>query len=107
MEPGNGTFQGNERINMKKNICQRALFVLSMATALIAIAAQAADEDLHAESKAAVANFVSTDSSIQTFIDKSAGYAVFPNVGKGGLVVGGARGKGLLFENKVATGQAT
>jgi lipid-binding SYLF domain-containing protein len=32
---------------------------------------------------------------------------VFPGVGKGGLVVGGAHGTGVLFENAMAMGKAT
>jgi lipid-binding SYLF domain-containing protein len=31
------------------------------------------------------------------FFDKSYGYAVFPNIGKGGLVVGGAHGDGRVY----------
>jgi len=89
---------------MKKNICQRVLFVFSLATALTAIAVQADDRT---DSDQAVSSFVSTDPSIQKFIDESAGYVVFPSVGKGGFVVGGARGKGLLYEKKIVTGDAT
>lgn len=32
------------------------------------------------------------------FFDKSYGYAVFPTVGKGGLIVGGAHGSGHVYE---------
>ena len=89
---------------MKKNICQRVLLAFTVAATLTAIAVQADDR---ADSQQAVASFVSTDSSIQKLIDESAGYAVFPDVGKGGFIVGGARGKGLLYEKKVVTGDAT
>ena len=43
-----------------------------------------------------VARFLEKDPGMQTFFDKAAGYAVFPSVGKGGLGIGGAHGKGLL-----------
>jgi lipid-binding SYLF domain-containing protein len=33
-----------------------------------------------------------------TFFAKSYGYAVFPTIGKGGMVVGGAYGKGRVYE---------
>ena len=66
-----------------------------------------ADEDLGTGSREAVANFLRTDSTLQRFLDDSAGYAVFPNVGKGGLIVGGARGKGLVYEKTKVVGQAT
>ena len=37
------------------------------------------------------------DPGIETFFENAAGYAVFPSVGKGGLVIGGAYGKGLVI----------
>ena len=37
-------------------------------------------------------------SSLQPYFKKARGYAVFPNVGKGGFGIGGARGKGEVFE---------
>src|SRR3984893_3162988 len=33
-----------------------------------------------------------------TFFDSCYGYAVFPTVGKGGLIVGGAHGTGHVYE---------
>ena len=37
-------------------------------------------------------------SSLQPYFKKARGYAVFPNIGKGGFGIGGARGKGEVFE---------
>ena len=37
-------------------------------------------------------------SSLKPYFKKARGYAVFPNIGKGGFGVGGARGKGEVFE---------
>ncbi len=39
-----------------------------------------------------------TDPGIQGFVDSSAGYAVFPAVGKGAVVFGGAFGRGELIQ---------
>ncbi len=36
---------------------------------------------------------------MEKFFDDSYGYAILPTIGKGGLIVGGAHGKGILFEN--------
>ena len=41
------------------------------------------------------------------FFDQSYGYAVFPSIGKAGIGVGGARGKGKVFVNGVAVGKTT
>ncbi len=40
----------------------------------------------------------------QSFFKNSYGYAVFPTVGKGGLVVGGAYGKGQVYRKGKVTG---
>jgi len=42
-----------------------------------------------------------------TFFDKAYGYAVFPTVGKGGLGVGGARGKGQVYVGGQHVGNVT
>lgn len=48
--------------------------------------------------KEAIANFKNTDPSMQVFFDKAHGYAIFPTVGKGGIGIGGAYGKGEVYE---------
>lgn len=44
------------------------------------------------------------DPGIQKFFDDSAGYAVFPGVGKGGIIIGGAFGRGLVLVNEQVDG---
>lgn len=41
------------------------------------------------------------------FFDSSYGYAVFPNIGKGGAGIGGARGKGRVYEQGTYIGDTT
>ena len=41
------------------------------------------------------------------FFDNSYGYAVFPTIGKGGVVVGGARGKGQVYKGGEHVGNTT
>jgi hypothetical protein len=48
-----------------------------------------------------------TDPGIQGFIDNSAGYAVFPSVGKGAVAVGGAFGRGELIQGGKMVGYCT
>ena len=38
------------------------------------------------------------DPALGALVKKGHGYALFPNVGKGGLVVGGAYGRGVVYE---------
>jgi len=47
---------------------------------------------------AAIADFKSSDATLAKWFDTAYGYAVFPDVKKGGLVVGGAGGSGQVFE---------
>ena len=46
-------------------------------------------------------------SSLKTYFKKARGYAVFPNVGKGGIGIGGARGKGEVFEKGKVIGSTS
>jgi lipid-binding SYLF domain-containing protein len=41
------------------------------------------------------------------FFDRSYGYAVFPTIGKGGLIVGGAHGKGRVYERNKYVGDTS
>ena len=51
-----------------------------------------------------VSRMVAEDPSLQTTLDNAAGYAVFPTVGKGALIIGGASGRGVLFDHGKAVG---
>lgn len=53
---------------------------------------------LESESAAAMTSFKNADSSLQSLLDRSVGYAVFPDIGKGGLIVGGSYGRGVVWE---------
>lgn len=55
----------------------------------------------------AMAEFRKADPGIQTFFDKARGYVVFPTVGKGGLGIGGAYGKGVVFEKGKVIGTSS
>ena len=45
-----------------------------------------------------------TNPNVGKMFDSAYGYAVFPKITKGGLVVGGAGGKGLVFKNNKVIG---
>jgi lipid-binding SYLF domain-containing protein len=58
------------------------------------------------DSKEAKATFKAADPSMETLFKNSAGYVIFPNVGKGGAGVGGAAGKGTVYQKGVPVGTA-
>ena len=43
---------------------------------------------------------------VKPFFEDAYGYVVFPTIGKGGFVIGGAYGKGLVYRQGVATGSS-
>jgi lipid-binding SYLF domain-containing protein len=58
-----------------------------------------AETSLEAEVQSTIRVAKTTDPGLQSFFDRSAGYAVFPSVGAGAAVVGGAFGRGQLFQS--------
>ena len=62
---------------------------------------------LDQEVAATITAFKNQDPSIETFVDKAYGYAVFPTVGKGGFLVGGAYGTGNVYEKGGLIGNAS
>ncbi len=49
---------------------------------------------------------IARDASIKSDMDNAAAYAVFPDVGKGGIIVGGAFGRGVVFQHGRIIGYA-
>ena len=44
---------------------------------------------------------------LELYFKNAAGYAVFPNIGKAGFGIGGARGEGEVFQNEFVIGSTT
>ena len=59
------------------------------------------------ETAEVLANFRDNYPGLEKFFDKAYGYAVFPSVGKGGILLGGSRGKGDVYEEDVFVGKST
>ncbi len=64
-------------------------------------------EEYDAKSQVAIAAFKESDPKIQKFFDSASGYVVIPTVGKAAFGVGGARGKGILYESGAPTAVVT
>jgi lipid-binding SYLF domain-containing protein len=65
------------------------------------------NSELQLDVARAILNLKERDPGVQKFFDSAAGYAVFPNVGKGGFMIGGAYGKGLVIVNEQVDGYST
>jgi lipid-binding SYLF domain-containing protein len=81
------------------------LRTVAVALALVPSLALAADPVKEANDTAAL--FKKKDPSLSKFFSGAVGWVVFPTVGKGAIGVGGAGGKGVLFEKGKALGEAS
>jgi lipid-binding SYLF domain-containing protein len=65
---------------------------------------QADRAELQTDADRTLAELQEADASLDEVLDDSAGYAVFPTIGKGGLIIGGGYGRGTLYEDDRVTG---
>ena len=81
--------------DMKQTIRNAALTALlfAMGSPVFAIG-----DELNAEAEKAIKALQSADSGLTNCFSRAAGYAVFPNVGKGGLIFGAEHGNGVVYE---------
>jgi len=90
---------------MKPTINNPLLLALILIT-LNPILTATASGDLAAEAGIAIRNLQSADPTLTNLFNNSAGYAVFPRVGKAGLILGAEYGTGIVYENGKAIGEA-
>ena len=64
------------------------------------------DRKIMRDAKKAKQTILKSDSGLQRFFDGSAGYVIFPNVGKGGFIIGGASGNGVVYDAGEPIGMA-
>jgi len=58
------------------------------------------------DSKEAKSEFIRVDGLMSNLFSKAYGYVIFPNVGKGGIGLGGAAGNGIVYERGTMIGKA-
>jgi lipid-binding SYLF domain-containing protein len=97
-------------INNKKLKSMKTLKTIMAAYLLFfAIGANSQNDkhkELMADSDKAKSTLINKDAGLQQYFENASGYVIFPNVGKGGLIIGGASGNGILYENGNAMGMA-
>lgn len=72
----------------------------------VAVPLAGAEEVSSADVKKTIAAFEFKDPSMKARFKSAHGYAVFPTIGKGGLIVGGGAGNGHVFERGRMIGTA-
>lgn len=95
---------------MKKiSISRMAMFLIILSGFFLPGVLKAQDESqerIITDSKEAKAAFLKADASMANLFKNSYGYVIFPNVGKGAIGVGGAAGKGAVYEKGKLIGTA-
>lgn len=95
---------------MNHRLCVLALSALGVTSPLLLSGCTTAPEtvqgkaDIEQESGIVLSKARNADESVARVLDDAAGYAIFPSVAKGAVGVGGAYGKGVLYEQGVAVG---
>ncbi len=72
-----------------------------------AFSQDAKDKEVMDAAKKAKQNLEKTDPGLKKFFNNSSGYVIFPSVGEGALIIGGAGGNGVVYERGSAVGMAT
>ena len=83
-----------------------AVFSFVLSSTLWAFEPDTSDE-LQLDVAKAIIDVKKADPGIEKFFEGAAGYAVIPKVGKGGIGVGGAYGKGLVIVGDKAVGRTS
>ncbi len=83
-----------------KNQRISSLFILAIICISFASFGQSDEKkaEIRKDSDEAKVAFLKEDAGMSKFFNGSYGYVIFPNVGKGGLGIGGAAGNGAVYE---------
>jgi len=95
---------------MKKNnlvlMIQSAIMFSALSIGNATMAQSEKDSSLIEDCRAAKKSFLTSDALMKNLFDSAYGYAMFPNIGKGGIGVGGAAGNGIIYEKGKMIGRA-
>ncbi len=87
-------------------ILKSITFTVILFMAIGATAQNSKDRKVIKDAKKAKEKLMKMEVGLDQFFSASAGYVIFPNVGKGGLIIGGASGNGVVYENGTMIGMA-
>jgi len=86
----------------------RLMLILAGLCTTMTAGAQLSSKDRQVINDAATAKaaFIRTDAGMASRFANAYGYVIFPNVGKGGIGIGGAAGNGVAYEHGARVGMA-
>lgn len=82
------------------------LMLMMLFFSISLFAQNADDQKVIADAEKAKAAFLDANPKLQGYFDDAKAYAIFPNVGKGAIIIGAASGNGAVYERGVLVGMA-
>ncbi|MFI2742158.1 YSC84-related protein [Zhouia sp. PK063] len=89
-----------------KNVMKLTVACLFMFIGLSVNAQTSKDQKIINDAATAKAKLIAEDPGLTSFFSDAAGYVIFPNVGKGGFIIGGASGNGVVYDHGTKIGMA-
>ncbi len=86
-----------------KNILMMIMLIFSISL----FAQNADDKKIIKDAEKAKAAFLEANPKLQGYFDDAKAYVIFPNVGKGAMIIGAASGNGAVYERGVLVGMAS
>ncbi|HSI69666.1 MAG TPA: lipid-binding SYLF domain-containing protein [Gillisia sp.] len=84
---------------MNNSLFQISLVLFILVFNAVPVQAQDEKKEFLDDVKKAKAAFIDKDPVMSKFFASAEGYVIFPNVGKGAYIIGGAAGNGALYES--------
>ena len=84
----------------------KSITIIALLLCFTAVGQNRKDKKILKDAEKAKRTLLDANSGLQKYFDESAGYAIFPNVGKGGLIIGAASGNGAVYDNGTVVGMA-
>jgi lipid-binding SYLF domain-containing protein len=91
---------------MKTARCFSFLLMLFAVSTFAIAQSDSKKQKIEEDSKAAKEDFIKADKDMSGFFSKAYGYAIFPNVGKAAVGIGGASGNGTVYQQGAIIGTA-
>jgi lipid-binding SYLF domain-containing protein len=99
-------FAGYKFLSMKFKTSMIAMMLILVTASVFSQKISSRDQKVITDSKDAIEAFKQADPLLKNIFEGAFAYVVFPNVGKGGFLVGGAMGNGAVYDHSGLIGMA-
>lgn len=89
---------------MKKS--KMIILMVTLLVASITYGQNSKDKKIITHAKKAKQDMMNKDEGLDKFFKNATAYVIFPHIGEGAFIIGGASGNGVLFEHGKAVGMA-